>query len=162
VFVLCFISAAQAQSPVTWFIKTNPSTSLKQGDKFRAQITAQIQLGWHIYSITQGAGGPIPTRITVPDGQLFRLAGGVIGPRPNVAFDANFEINTETYEGSATFTVPIVVVADAPASTQALNINVRYQACNDKKCFAAAHGEVEPSHHAHQRQHGSAYFICVA
>jgi len=133
--MFCFISAVQAQNPVSWSIKTNLSGSLKPGDKFTAQVTAQIQGGWHVYSITQGAGGPIPTRITVPDGQAFKLAGNVSGQRPHVAFDPNFEINTETYEGSTTFKVPIAVTADAPAGEQTLNVSVRYQACNDKNCL---------------------------
>jgi hypothetical protein len=99
--VLLFAAVAQAQTPVTWSLKTNSTASLKPGDKFAAQVIAQIQGGWHIYSITQGAGGPIPTRITVPEGQPFKLAGGVSGPHPHVAMDPNFKINTETYEGSA-------------------------------------------------------------
>jgi thiol:disulfide interchange protein DsbD len=49
--------------------------------------------------------------------------------------DPNFEINTETHEGSATFGVPLVVLADAPTGGQAFNINVRFQACNDKMCL---------------------------
>ena len=52
-----------------------------------------------------------------------------------VAMDPNFEINTETHEGSATFSVPIVVIADAPAGAQNLNVNVRFQTCNDKNCL---------------------------
>src|ERR1700730_9253137 len=133
--LLLFASAARAQNPVTWSLKANAPGSLKAGDRFTAKVTAQIQGGWHLYSITQGAGGPVPTRITMPDGQPFKLAGGVSGPRPLVAMDPNFEINTETHEGSATFSIPAVVVADAPPGEQSLNVNVRYQACNDKNCL---------------------------
>jgi thiol:disulfide interchange protein len=133
--LLFLVSTAQAQGPVTWSLKANAPVSLKPGGKFSAQVTAQIQDGWHLYSLTQGAGGPIPTRITVPDGQPFKLAGNVRGPRPHVAMDPNFEIDTETHEGSATFNVPVVVAADVPAGVQALNVNVRYQACNDKLCL---------------------------
>jgi thiol:disulfide interchange protein DsbD len=135
VFLLLFTGNTQAQNPVTWSIKAVTRGTHKPGDKFTAQVAAQIASGWHVYSITQAAGGPIPTRITVPDGQPFKLAGGVSGPRPQVAMDPNFEINTETYEGGATFSVPIVVAADVLAGAQALNINVRYQACNDKLCL---------------------------
>jgi thiol:disulfide interchange protein DsbD len=49
--------------------------------------------------------------------------------------DPNFEINTETHEGSATFRLPLVVVADASAGAQQLNIDVRFQACDDTKCL---------------------------
>src|SRR5204862_2874580 len=83
----------------------------------------------------QGAGGPVPTRITVPDGQPFKLAGVPSGPAPRVAMDPNFEINTETYEGAVTFSVPITVAADVTARPQTLNVNVRFQTCNDKNCL---------------------------
>ena len=134
-FVLCFIGFAQAQNPVAWSITAKGSTAIKPGGKFAAQVTAQIESGWHIYSITQGAGGPIPTRITVADGQPFKLSGSVSGPRPHVAFDPNFEINTETYEGSATFNIPIAVASDASADAQRLNVDVRYQACSGTTCL---------------------------
>jgi thiol:disulfide interchange protein len=142
VCLLFFAGAAAAQGPVTWSLKANAPGSLKLGDKFTAQVTAQIQGGWHLYSLTQGAGGPIPTRITVPEGQPFKVAGSVRGPRPRVAMDPNFEINTETHEGSVTFSVPILVVADAPTGAQSLNVNVRYQACNDKNCLPPRTGKL--------------------
>ena len=50
--ILLFVGAAQAPNPVSWSIKTNASGSLKPGDKFTAQVIAQIQSGWHIYSIS--------------------------------------------------------------------------------------------------------------
>src|ERR1051325_8091252 len=134
-WLLIFSGAARAQNPVRWAIKVNAPATLKAGDKFTGQVTAQIAPGWHLYSITQGAGGPIPTRITVPDGQSFKLAGNVSGPRPRVQMDPNFEINTETHEGSVTFSAPLVVAADASTGAQQLNINVRFQACDDTKCL---------------------------
>ena len=133
--LLLFPIAAQAQNPVTWSLQTNAPGSLKPADKFTAKVTAQIQGGWHLYSLTQGAGGPVPTRITVPEGQPFKLSGSAKGPRPRVAMDPNFEINTETYEGAVTFSVPITVAADVTAGPQTLNVNVRFQTCNDKNCL---------------------------
>ena len=135
VCLLFFAVTAFGQNPVTWSIKAIAPGSLKPDQRIAAQVTAQIQDGWHLYSLTQGAGGPIPTRISVPDGQAFRLAGNVTGPRPRVSLDPNFEINTETHEGSVTFNVPIAVVADVPTTSQSLRVNVRYQACNDKNCL---------------------------
>lgn len=136
--LLCFLLfavSAVAQNPITWSIKTNAPAAMKPDHRFTVQVTAQIESGWHLYSLTQSAGGPIPTRIIVPEGQPFKLAGNVSGPRPRVAMDPNFEINTETYENGVSFSVPIVVVADAPVGTHSFNVNVRYQACNDKNCL---------------------------
>ncbi len=86
-----------------------------------------------MYSITQGAGGPIPTRISIADGP-FKI-GSVSGPRPKVAMDPNFGMNTETHMGSVAYTVPFTVNADAPEGPQTLNVNVRYQVCNDTVCL---------------------------
>lgn len=86
-----------------------------------------------MYSVTQGGGGPIPTRITMGEGP-FTL-GSISGPKPKVKMDPNFGINTESYSGSASFTVGFTVNADAPAGPSTLNIKVRYQVCNDTVCL---------------------------
>ena len=87
-----------------------------------------------MYSVTQGAGGPTPTRITVADGAI-KSVGAVRGPAPHREMDANFGIMTETYSGAASFSVPLVVNASAQPGTQTLTINVRYQVCNDTTCL---------------------------
>jgi thiol:disulfide interchange protein DsbD len=86
-----------------------------------------------MYSITQGAGGPVPTRITLAEGP-FAL-GRISGSKPAVKLDPNFGINTETYTGSASFNVPFTVNADAPQGESNLKINVRFQVCNDTVCL---------------------------
>lgn len=39
-------------------------------------LEAKIETGWHIYSITQGPGGPVPTRIAVTTPAQVKLVGG--------------------------------------------------------------------------------------
>jgi hypothetical protein len=48
------------------------------------------------------------------EGQPFKLAGRIAGPRPRVQMDPNLRIKTETHERRATFMVPVAVAADAP------------------------------------------------
>src|SRR5688572_26156623 len=103
------------------------------GGKGTARINASIGGGWNMYSITQGGGGPIPTRISLGEGP-FKM-GAVSGPRPKVKLDPNFGINTESYSGSAAFTVPFTVNADASAGASMLSAKVRYQVCNDTVCL---------------------------
>ncbi len=131
--VFLLANPASAQSPVSWTLKSS-KTSARAGEKFNVQVSASIGGGWHVYSITQGAGGPIPTRITV-EGAPFSLAGGIKGSAPKRAMDPNFQIITETYDGAANFTLPIAVAADAAPGSQTLNVNVRFQTCNDQTCL---------------------------
>ena len=108
-------------------------TTISAGGRGTAKISASIGGGWKMYSITQGSGGPIPTRISFADGP-FKM-GNVSGPKPKVAMDPNFQINTETYSVSAAFSVPFTVNADAAEGEQTLNVNFRYQVCNDTVCL---------------------------
>ncbi len=107
--------------------------SVPAGGRGSAKVSATIGGGWKMYSISQGAGGPIPTRISIGEG-VFKLAG-VSGPRPHVAMDPNFGINTESYTGGATFNVGFAVAANAPEGPQPLSVSVRYQVCNDTVCL---------------------------
>ena len=122
------------EDPVSWGLQASQST-VKAGGKFTVQVTARIDKDWHLYSLEQEEGGPIPTRIKLPTGQPFELAGDIGSPTPRVKFDKNFGINTEYYEGEVVFTLPIKVAAHAPGGAQKLSVQVRYQSCNDSLCL---------------------------
>ncbi len=131
------LGAAHAQeTPVMWSAVSVPS-SVSAGQKFTVRLTAKIDPGWHIYSITQGPGGPVPTEITVAGKQPFVLVGPIIGPLPHSSFDANFQIETDTYESSAQFKVPLQVAGNATSGDNAVAIDLRFQACNARQCLPA-------------------------
>ena len=113
VCLLLATSGAQSLNPIAWSLSAGKKDSIKPGDKISVQVNGQISPGWHLYSLTQPAGGPSPTRITLPDGQPFTVKGSISGPHPHVEMDQNFGINTETYEGSVTFTIPVISAATA-------------------------------------------------
>lgn len=126
---------AQNINPIRWTVKKEkPSLAVKAGGKFNIQVIAAIDDGWHLYSLEQPAGGPIPTRISVPDNQKFKLAGDIDSPLPQVVFDPNFNLDTQFYEGEAIFTLLVEALKDATGKN-ALAVNVFYQTCNDKTCL---------------------------
>jgi thiol:disulfide interchange protein DsbD len=123
---------AAAQTPVHWSIAP-VRTALKSGSVADVKIDATIQSGWHIYSITQPAGGPFATRITVPEGQAFVSAGAATpSVKPNVAFDDAFRMNVQLHEKAVGFSVPVRVTG---AAADSVHVNVRYQACNASLCL---------------------------
>jgi DsbC/DsbD-like thiol-disulfide interchange protein len=143
VFALAAVSLAScsrrqppaAQSPVTWTIAPI-RTPLKSGESISVRIDATLQDGWHIYSITQPAGGPIPTRISLPPGQPFVLAGNPVpSVPPHVAFDDAFHMSVQLHEKAVGFTVPIRLIGVAPAAADSVHVNVRYQVCNASLCY---------------------------
>lgn len=128
------IGALCQEHPAHWSAKA-PGKALQPGAKFPVQLSAEITDGWHVYSITQPSGGPTTTVITVPAAQPFKLAGQIIAPPPHIAYDSNFEMNTETYENHAEFNAPIAITSNAHPGNQELAIDVRFQVCNDTTCM---------------------------
>lgn len=126
------VGCAAAQNPVSVSMTVAPG-SIPSGGSGKATISASIEGGWYMYSISQGPGGPIPTRISLGEGP-FKM-GSPTGPKPKVKLDPNFGINTESYAGSAIFSVPFTVAAGTPEGTQTLNAGIRYQVCNDTVCL---------------------------
>ena len=133
-FALLIAGAAQAQNPVHWTLGSDAKADIKPADRIEARLTARIDNGWHLYSLTQGPGGPVPTRIYVPDGTIFQLGGQPEGSAPHVAMDPSFGINTETYDADTVFRIPLVA-GKGVTSASPIAVNVRYQTCNSTMCL---------------------------
>ena len=119
--------------PVQWSFELDPA-SVSPGQRVVGLLTAEIEPGWHLYSPTTPAGGPIPTKIemaespSVANWKLFQ-------PRPNRRIDDNFQLETETYEDHAVFQFDILLAEDASLGSRELEAKVRYQVCDDRLCL---------------------------
>ncbi len=124
---------AQKYNPVTWSLRLDPPAA-RPGSKILARLDAKLEAGWHLYSLTTPPGGPNPTTIRLADNPAvarFR----VLQPPPKRAFDTNFNLDTETYEGEAAFLIEVELKKDATAAPTELTAEVRYQSCNDRLCL---------------------------
>ncbi len=128
--------SAQAQDPVHWTAEIDEE-SLAPGAKVTVAVKATIDAGWYIYSITQGEGGPVPSKISLSADQPFTLAGKVKGTKPVVKFDQNFQMQVEVHEGKVSYTVPIQVSAEVGADVSEMEVRARYQACTNRVCLPA-------------------------
>lgn len=116
------------ESPIVWQLQApaRPGTALP------ATLVGRIPDGWYLYSLTQPAGGPTRTELSVLT--PWRLAGaiGVADPQPYP--DRNFNIMSEVYTDSVRFTLPVT----GPRATDAvLQVVVRYQTCTSRFCLPA-------------------------
>ena len=123
-----------AQDPVHWSAKTT-ATIVRPGATFDVAVSARVDDEWYVYSVTQGPGGPVPTSIAIGPKTVFTRSGSIRGPEPKAAYDPNFEIRTEKYDGSFTLTVPVALAATAPGARGTLSVAVTYQACTNRLCL---------------------------
>jgi len=131
-FFVVLVSAFGAVSdPVQWTM-TFDSASAPPGSKILARVTAKIEPGWHLYSLTTPAP-PIATTAVLAESPV--VAGfKVYQPKPLIKLDPSFNVNTETFGEEVTFLYEIELKKDAPAGPAELTAKVRYQCCNDKEC----------------------------
>jgi DsbC/DsbD-like thiol-disulfide interchange protein len=141
--LLAVVAVAAAPDPVTWKLQDGPARPVKAGTKFTVKLVAQVQDGWHLYSMKHVEDGPVATRIWVADGQPFQLADSIKSSPPETLQDPSFNMEVELYEGEASFLLPLKVAAGAPAGAQTLIVNASYQSCNNKICLPPKTVKVE-------------------
>lgn len=130
------LAQKEKENPITWTVASEQTAQpLKPGATFKAQLTARIEERWHLYAMEQPHEGPRPTRIVVPSGQPFTLDGKIEAPDPVRENDMNFGFETDFYEGSVTFDVPMRIATTAEAGRQKAIVEVRFQTCNQEICL---------------------------
>ena len=129
--LLLLAAGASAQGPqhVVWTIEPPPTAP--PGGKVLARINGNVEAGWHLYSASSPAG--IPTSFKVGPASMVELVR-VLQPKPKKSFDANFNSDTETFEGPVAFLVELALAKDAPAGPAELAVSIRYQTCNATTC----------------------------
>ncbi len=110
-------------NPVQWSVFASSPTMRR--------LHADIDSGYHRYSLTTPKGGPIRTKIRVLEGTLVTL-------------DATLgEVKVETFSRSVDFAVPFRWSKAAGAAGQMVSLIVRYQACSDVICLPPVERTVE-------------------
>lgn len=122
-------------------------TADKPGQLF---ITATIQPGWHIYSITQPPGGPLATKIQVAPPQGVRIGEfrPTVAPHRGKEPDAFGDLPIESHEGTVTWYAPLQLAAGIDPAKLEIRGKVMAQACDATSCvppqdlpFLAIQGE---------------------
>ncbi|HLK66275.1 MAG TPA: cytochrome c biogenesis protein CcdA [Bryobacteraceae bacterium] len=125
-----FCAFAQKHEYVTWTVSTD-SPSVAPGGTVLLRIAGRIDSGWHLYSASTLGG--IPTSFQAGPETVIE-SQRLLQPAPKRAFDKNFGLETETFEGEVAFLLELHIRKDAPAGPVDLTLRSRYQTCNDTQC----------------------------
>ena len=120
------LAFGQKLDPVQWTLASD-SKAAPAGAKVLLRLTAEIEPGWHLYSLTTPKGGANPTTIKMDGGRIFQ-------PAPVRKFDPNFQVDTETFEHKAVFLIEATLPGGASGEVE-LVANMRYQACTERECL---------------------------
>jgi DsbC/DsbD-like thiol-disulfide interchange protein len=136
--ILSLLSAVAPVSirPVKWtVIEGSTARAVVSGRSIDIELRADIAKGWHIYSLNQKPGGPIPLRLKLSGAADVSIRGLIKAPKPARTFDKNFGIETELYSGSPKFSLPVAVPANSQTGLRKFQIEARYQVCSENLCL---------------------------
>ena len=125
---------------VKWTAKL-AQTDARAGEGAQIVLTANIVKPWHIYSLTQPDGGPVRTTVKILSGGV-KAVGNPVQPTPHKEQDPAFNMVSESFDGTPSFGIPIVIDKNAKGK-QTIKLQVRFMTCNASSCIPPAKEEVE-------------------
>ncbi len=134
---ICWLATATwaASSPhIEVSARVEPTTA-RAGETVKIVVTAVVDEGWHLYSLTQKPGGPQKTTITLAENAVLEKAGEFIGPAPKRVRDQSFGMDVEQHEGRVEFAAPLTLKAGAVAGRQKIEGKMRFMLCNAQSCM---------------------------
>ncbi|MHA7941926.1 protein-disulfide reductase DsbD family protein [Formosa sp. 3Alg 14/1] len=135
-FTFSLTSFSQILDPVKW-----STTVEKVSDtEYKLISTANVDIGWHLYSQFVPEGGPIPTTFIYDNSEeTFSLEGNTTEGEGHVIDDPVFEMKIKLFEGESEF-VQLVKLSQ-PVKT--INGFVEFMVCDDTRCLPPTEVELE-------------------
>lgn len=96
------------------------------------QVKAKLGQGWHIYSVTQKSGGPIPTTIKLEPSDRFELTGPFQPDKaPKIKEFEYFQVPVEEHSDSVTWSAPVRFATGSDARGISIRGVVEGQICHE-------------------------------
>jgi thiol:disulfide interchange protein len=113
-------------------------TAPADGQPAKLYITADIKKGWHVYSLTQAKGGPLPTKIKLTPSPSYKVSGDFKPTPPPVVHkypEAYKDLPVEEHAGRVTWQAPIELAAGVDPKDLKIEGKLNVQACDATNCL---------------------------
>lgn len=105
----------------------------------RLFVTADIEKGWHAFSVTQKKGGPLATKIKLTTSKEYRLLADqfTASPAPEIHEDQEIwpDLPLEEHTGRVTWHIPIELAPGVDPKTLKIEGKVSAQRCKAGSCL---------------------------
>lgn len=117
--------------PVIW----NISSKRINSESIELTFDAEIDKGYHLYSLTIPEDGPLPTVFIFENSEYYNLEGQVLEANtPKEEYDDVFEMDIKFFEDNASFK-QLITLEDKDLSVPLIG-EISYMVCNDVGCVA--------------------------
>lgn len=118
---------AQIQTPVKWSYAAK-KLNAKEAVLY---LKADLNTGWHIYSMHPSEGGPVSTAFKFVSSKEYSILGDVIEPKPIRKREKTFDMYVFYFEKSVIFQQKIQLNENETT----VKGKILFMACNDKMCL---------------------------
>ena len=123
-----FSVSAQVENPARWSF----SQKSLGNNEYELVLKAQLQPGWHIYSMYTPAGGPMATTLNFEEsGKGVELLGKATENEPKKEHDDIFGVDVWSFDNEYVITQKVKIVDQSVAS---IHGTVEYQVCREGQC----------------------------
>ncbi|MEM7782997.1 MAG: hypothetical protein AAF623_06565 [Planctomycetota bacterium] len=124
-------SAANPGDPVKFSAKFELKPQSLEG---MVSLTAVVENGWHIYSVTQPKGGPMRSKISVAESKDFQMVGEFTPNRnPKINRDTTFDVAAEEHEGTVVWSAPIRLAEGVKPESLEIKLVFNGQVCESRE-----------------------------
>jgi thiol:disulfide interchange protein DsbD len=114
---------------------------LVRGQIVRAAVALEVAMDLHVNANPPTYDYLIPVTISIEGQEGITLARSFYPEAEHVEFPYADE-PLAVYEGTVVIGMELEIAADAPLGDHTIELSVRYQACNDRSCFAPANASL--------------------
>jgi len=137
--VCAMFSGSLAQKQASWSAEVIPPDA-RVGESAQIVLTADIEDGWHLYSVAPVKNGPWPTTIAPRTKAWFELNGKLVEPEPIRKEDPNFGLVVGFFDKQVKFGIPIKITGKPGDKME--TIDVTWMACSDSQCTPVSENQV--------------------
>jgi len=120
------------------FSATADPVPARGGEAVILSVSTGIPAGYHLYSMTLVPAGPKPLKITLQSAPEIVREGPWYAPRPERAFDPNFQKKVEFFSGAVTHRTLLRVLEAAGPGEYPIAVSVSGQICDEQRCILQA------------------------
>ncbi len=119
----------QILEPVKWKFSINKISNTEA----EVIADANIDQGWHLYSVNLPEGGPIATALVLENSEAYTPTGEIREePKPSTQYDSAFDMELAWFSNKARLIQKVKL--NSPATTT-INGYVEFMVCDDQQCL---------------------------
>lgn len=132
IFILLFLTSTISFSQIVEPVKWKTSVEKISSSEYMLIVKADIESGYHLYSLNTKEGGPLPTVFIFNKNDNYELIGSMEEAKGHKVFEPAFNMNVTYFNNYAFFKQKIKL---KNKNLSKISGEIEYMTCNNSSCM---------------------------